>query len=336
MIKIDEFAFCFFSSEENITLKQEEILKRLSDKYSIEKWYRAERNKGNYNSFSQMVNDAIDDTTSEFMIFCNPKTNFDCEDIEFILEKLSLGYCFASVVSFGFFGFSKELIRNIGMLDERFIGGEYEDDDFCIRLKILGKAVWWGYNYDKYEKKLSRLSSLRGISKSIFFQKYKIQQDSILVNENQFLSKKISQRHNANRKDIFDSWIDSSNSVGNGKISEYLSKYHIKFINAPIQEVFVNFNLILERNGQDFRMEMITDQNINVYVLFVSDFNDGRSYLWDDKIQKNQWKTFKVFSEKRVEFRIFLGDNQIYNNTLKTSDRVNLEFNLPTIVEFDS
>jgi hypothetical protein len=35
---------------------------------------------------------------------------------------------------FGFFGFKKELMRKIGMMDERFVGGGHEDDDFYIRL----------------------------------------------------------------------------------------------------------------------------------------------------------------------------------------------------------
>jgi hypothetical protein len=34
-----------------------------------------------------------------------------------------------------FFGFKKQLLRKIGMFDERFVGGGFEDDDFYIRLK---------------------------------------------------------------------------------------------------------------------------------------------------------------------------------------------------------
>ena len=89
MIKIDEFAFCFFSSDVSTVIEQENELTKLSDKFLIERWYRHDRNSGKYTSFSQMVNDAIDDTDSEFMIFCNPKTKFTSTDIEFIINKLS-------------------------------------------------------------------------------------------------------------------------------------------------------------------------------------------------------------------------------------------------------
>jgi GT2 family glycosyltransferase len=156
MLKINEFAFCFLSSDVNDVIRQENMLTTIVDKYQIERWYRHDRNCGRYISFSQMINDAIDDTESEFMIFCNPKTNFTIQDIEFIIGKLSNGYCFASVVSFGFFGFSKELIRHIGMLDERFIGGEWEDNDFAVRLNYFGKASWWDYNYDSYKNTWSK------------------------------------------------------------------------------------------------------------------------------------------------------------------------------------
>ena len=117
MIEINNFAFCFLSQHVEDIQRQELELTKLSDKFLIERWYRKDRNESNYTSFSQMINDAIDDTDSEFMIFCNPKTNFTHEDIEFMIDKLSNGYCFVSLVSFGFFGFPKELIRQVGMLD---------------------------------------------------------------------------------------------------------------------------------------------------------------------------------------------------------------------------
>ena len=67
----------------------------------------------------------------------NPKTNFNKDDILKIIDKLSNGFCFVSIVNFGLFGFTKELIRRIGMLDETFLFGEYEDNDFALRLNLL-------------------------------------------------------------------------------------------------------------------------------------------------------------------------------------------------------
>ena len=100
MIDIDKFSFCFFSLDINDVIRQEIEITKLSNKFQIERHYRHKRNSGMYLSFSKMVNDAIDDTDSEFMIFCNPKTIPTVNDIEFIIEKLTTGYCFASAVSF--------------------------------------------------------------------------------------------------------------------------------------------------------------------------------------------------------------------------------------------
>jgi hypothetical protein len=329
MINIDKFAFCFFSSDINDVIRQEIELTKLSNKYQIERWYRHDRNNGKYVSFSQMVNDAIDDTDSEFMLFCNPKTNLTSDDIEFVLNKLSTGYCFASVVSFGFFGFSKELIRRIGMLDERFIGGEYEDDDFSIRLKHFGKSTWWGYDYDKYDKKISKSGNLRHITASIFNQKYKIKNNLILINSNNFTHKKISKRHREFKEYIYDSWLGSEYNGGNGKMYDYLTKYNTILLTLKISEVNANFNFILNRNNEDFKMELISDKKINLHITFLSDILNGRHYLWNDNIESNCWKTFKVFSKKNVEVRVFLEDNQIYNTTISNIDNINLNFQLP-------
>jgi len=332
MIEINSFAFCFFSSEIDSVIEQEREITKLSSKYQIERWYRHDRNPGRYPSFSQMTNDAIDDTDSEFMVFCNPKTKFNSGDIEFILEKLSNGYCFASVVSFGLFGFSKELIRRIGMLDERFIGGEWEDDDFSIRLNHFGKASWWGYNYDKYDNNWSRSGSLKHITQSIFDQKYQVLEDSILINENFYKHKKISKRHRALRKDIHDSWEDSSHNGGNGKISDYLTGYKTSIVNFREREEVVNFNFKLTRNGRSFKAELISGKKMTLHIVFLSDIKDRRM-LWSDKISDNVWKNIEIFYDGEVEIRLFMDDNQIYTNTLLMEEFLDLKFKLPKIIK---
>jgi hypothetical protein len=333
MININKFAFCFFSLDINDVIRQEIELTKLSNKYQIERWYRHDRNNGKYMSFSQMVNDAIDDTDSEFMIFCNPKTHFKIEDIEFIIEKLSNGYCFASVVSFGFFGFSKELIRQIGMLDERFIGGQYEDDDFSIRLNYFGKASWWGYNYDKYENKISKAGNLKHITTSIFNQKYEINDNLIMINSNNFIHKKISKRHRESKQYIYDSWLNSEHNGGNGKMYNWLTNYTTIFTTPKMYEDKVDFNFLLDRDKEIFKIELLSDKKISVFVVFVTDITNGRQYLWHEEIKNNTWKSFKLFSEDNLEIRLFLEDNQIYNNTISNIENINLKFQLPILVK---
>jgi hypothetical protein len=333
MIKIDEFAFCFFSSDiTNVVIQESEVTK-LSSNYLIERWYRHDRNIGKYVSFSQMVNDAIDDTDSEFMIFCNPKTIFKTKDIEFIIDKLSNGYCFVSVVSFGLFGFSKELIRRIGMLDERFINGEFEDDDFAIRLRHFNKAVWWGYDYDKYDSNWSKSGNLKHITKSIFNQKYEINSDKIIINQDFFTHKKISKRHRKTLQYIYDSWLDNNHNGGNGKVSEYLTKYSTTLVKYNMNETIVDFDFKLDRSREDFRTELLSDNNIDIFILFLSYLDDGRKVLWSEKINSNTWKSIHIPYNNPIEIRLFIDDNQIYNNIIDIETNLSIKFKLPLIIK---
>ena len=333
MIKIDNFAFCFFSSDVSVVIEQEKELTKLSDKYLIERWYRHDRNSGRYVSFSQMVNDAIDDTDSEFMIFCNPKTKFTLTDVEFILNKLSNGYCFASVVSFGFFGFSKELIRKIGMLDERFLNGEWEDDDFAIRLKHFGKAVWWEYDTTKYESNWSTSGNLKHITLSIFNQKYEIVDNTILIDNNFFSHKKISKRHRKSNSEIYNSWLSEDNNDGTGKMINYLKNYTTKLVNYKLIEEIVNFNFKLKRDNNFFRLELLTDKKITVYIVFLKTIDDNRKFLWTENISNNSWSEFEIYYNNDVEIRLFIDDNQIYTNIIGVKSENSIDFKLPKILK---
>jgi GT2 family glycosyltransferase len=59
-----------------------------------------------------------------------------------LLKLLNDGYAFVGLYRFAFFGFKKELFRQIGPMDEGYIGGEYEDDDFYLRLKEANLAMY--------------------------------------------------------------------------------------------------------------------------------------------------------------------------------------------------
>jgi GT2 family glycosyltransferase len=105
------------------------------------------------------------------------------ENVKKTVDLLEKGYAFVALYRFAFFGFKKELMRRIGMMDENYIGGGYEDDDFYIRLiernlsmyvthevnYTPGNSCWnyekareyhyrkWNYSYD--ESKLQRCLS---------------------------------------------------------------------------------------------------------------------------------------------------------------------------------
>ena len=148
--------------------------------FETEKYFRYQKNPHQYQTFSQMINEAIDDTESEFMVFVNPKTVVSSDGINLIIDKLCNGYCFASIFGFAYFGMTKELVRNIGMLDENFLGSEYEDDDYLIRIRISDKAVWWGQDWSTYNFFKSECPPNRGSSLTTFWRKWRWKNNTLI------------------------------------------------------------------------------------------------------------------------------------------------------------
>jgi hypothetical protein len=91
-------------------------------------------NGANYSSFSKLVNDCVCDSNTETVIIMSDKVLPTAENVKKALELIDKGYAFVALFRFAFFAFNKELFRRIGPLDERFVGGGHEDDDFYIRL----------------------------------------------------------------------------------------------------------------------------------------------------------------------------------------------------------
>lgn len=85
-------------------------------------------------SFSKLVNTCVASCPYETVIIMSDKIKPKASDVGKILTLLDQGYAFVALYRFAFFGFRKQLMRQIGMMDERYNGGWYEDDDFYIRL----------------------------------------------------------------------------------------------------------------------------------------------------------------------------------------------------------
>jgi hypothetical protein len=82
------------------------------------------------------------------VIICNEKARPSIENLRKLNELLDRGYAIAGLYLYGFFGFDKELIRWIGAFDERFVGGWYEDNDFCLRVNEAGLAGFYSKECD--------------------------------------------------------------------------------------------------------------------------------------------------------------------------------------------
>lgn len=70
-------------------------------------------------------------SVTEVHRFCQRYNRFD--PAKWRLTKLLSGFCMV---------FPRQLVDDIGLLDERFGAGTYEDDDFCIRAQKAGYTCW--------------------------------------------------------------------------------------------------------------------------------------------------------------------------------------------------
>jgi GT2 family glycosyltransferase len=93
-------------------------------------------------SFSSIVNRCTAASGAETVIIMSDKVLPRKEHVASTLALLDAGYGFVALYRFAFFGFRKELFRRIGGLDEGYVGGGYEDDDYYIRLVENDIAMW--------------------------------------------------------------------------------------------------------------------------------------------------------------------------------------------------
>ena len=87
-----------------------------------------------YPSFSKLVNDCVASCRTETVIIASDKVMPNQSHVQKTLHLLDRGYGMVALYRYAFFGFRKELFRQIGMFDERFQGGGFEDYDMTVRL----------------------------------------------------------------------------------------------------------------------------------------------------------------------------------------------------------
>lgn len=87
-----------------------------------------------YKSFAKLVNDCVTSAPTETVIIVSDKVLPTPDHVKKVLTLLDDGFGFVGLHRFAFFGFKKELFRRIGMFDERYNSGGFEDYDFTVRL----------------------------------------------------------------------------------------------------------------------------------------------------------------------------------------------------------
>jgi hypothetical protein len=95
-----------------------------------------------FESFSRLVNSCTAAAPTEIVIVMSDKVRPTHAQVQKTVDLVEQGYGLVGLYRFGFFGFKKQLMRQIGMFDERYVGGGYEDDDMYIRLKEANIAMY--------------------------------------------------------------------------------------------------------------------------------------------------------------------------------------------------
>jgi hypothetical protein len=107
-----------------------------------------------FDSFSRLVNCCVASASTEIVVVMSDKVRPTKHHVRKIVDLVQQGFGLVGLYRFGFFGFKKQLMRQIGMFDERYVGGGYEDDDMYIRLKEANIALYITQEVE-YEKSRS-------------------------------------------------------------------------------------------------------------------------------------------------------------------------------------
>jgi hypothetical protein len=325
-----KIAICFMSYDKDIAEKQSEDLSNGLN-FETEKYYRYQKNPHQYQTFSQMINEAIDDTESEFMVFVNPKTVVSPEGLNFIIDKLCSGYCFASIFGFAYFGMTKELVRNIGMLDENFLGSEYEDDDYLIRMRIADKAVWWGQDWSTYNFFKSECPPNRGSSLTTFWRKWRWKNNTLISSNESKKIKYISNRHSSQNEEIRSSWKGFSESWGEGGIWGKIDSCRIQ--ETDMSEFLVDSKIDIKISyDKNFFIEMISNVETAISYFIVKPNSKGRKPINMNLVYSNSWYSIPLDEEDEIELRLYHDGNLIYLNQVSKNTKFNMYLKIPSSI----
>lgn len=333
MIDHERVAICFMSADKDIAKEQSGRIDKNKLGFEVEEYFRYERNSFLCQTFSQMINETIDDTESEFMIFINPKTIICTKDIEFIIDKLCSGYCFASLFGLAFFGMTKELVRKIGMLDERFLGGEYEDNDYLIRMKLFGKMVYWGQDWNKYGYYKSKCDPNRGSSMTMFWRKWRFKNNVLIGSNESFKNKGISRRHSNGREDISSSWRPFAESYGEGEIWSMIHDCVLTQTSLSENLVESEIKISIDFKDNSFFIEMLCDVEtaISYFLVTKNDGDVGRVPINMNLVYSNHWWSLPIL-EREVELRLYHDGNLIYLSQVRQGEEIRLVMRIPSSI----
>lgn len=161
-----------------------EALEPLEDKYEVHWNNRIDRHPYAYPSYSELINHSVATSPSEYIILINDRCSPKADEAEKILNHLKEGYACSLLYNVGFMGFTKELVRQIGWWDQRFINGGWEDRDWVMRIAKANLALYESqeaeYSYDW--KSPLQTNDRCALSRPHFDKKWAFTQNEIIQN----------------------------------------------------------------------------------------------------------------------------------------------------------
>lgn len=305
--------------------------------YQIEYYMPRVVNKSNYLSFSLLINESVNYVDNEFIIFVNPKSVPNKDDVDVIVKNLYLGYALVTRINFGLFGTSKELFRTVGLLDERFIGGEYEDVDFILRLKLNNLAVYYEFDSNRYVNDMgepSLYNKYRGLSKSIFYRKWKLDASGKLkISKTDLdISKKPFNKLNVS-SDIRYYWNESSKSFISNSDS-YLNEYKFEVLvdevevkDIRVATISVKIKKTVDTIFVEYSSDVMHSELLIIHLIDVTNpkFHCSRG---GGMIPAGCWWADGLKKDILYEMRLYFGGYMLYSNILKDDLDLSMEYNV--------
>lgn len=141
-IKINEITICLHCGcNRNLVNNQMQALKPIESIYKVHWNNRIDRYPKMYPTYSQLINHSIVTSPTEWVVLINDRCSPKPEEIHKMITLLENGFSCVLFYNVGFMGFSKELVRQIGWWDERFIQG-WEDRDWVWRIQLANLALY--------------------------------------------------------------------------------------------------------------------------------------------------------------------------------------------------
>ena len=214
-IKIKDITICLHCGcDRGVVFSQMEELAPLEEKYNITWNNRIDRYPLAYPSYSELINDSINTSNTEFIILINDRCTPLAEHAEKIIGHLESGYACSLMYNVAFMGLSKQLIREIGWWDERYLNGGWEDRDWVFRLKAADLALYESQEglYDYSWKSPLQVEDRCALSGPFFEKKWTIDNQSVTRNlEEEDYSEKYKNlgENNIELRKTWNKWKDS-------------------------------------------------------------------------------------------------------------------------------